>query len=76
MLFCDILLNPSKLRIKRRIVLLVSAMSNMNEEGNKDKAEGKIREGVGKLTDDKSEQMKGKMQQVKGDVEKDLSDDE
>jgi len=55
---------------------LISAMSNMNEEGDKDKAEGKIREGVGKLTDDKSEQMKGKMQQVKGDVKKDLSDHE
>jgi uncharacterized protein YjbJ (UPF0337 family) len=53
-----------------------SAMSDMNEKGDKDKAEGKIREGVGKLTDDKSEQAKGKMQQVKGEIEEDLGDDE
>lgn len=50
-------------------------MSDMKEEGNKDKAEGKLREGVGKITDDKSEQMKGKMQQAKGDLKKDLADD-
>ena len=38
-------------------------MTELKAKGEKDKVEGKIREGVGDVTGDKDEQMKGKMQQ-------------
>jgi uncharacterized protein YjbJ (UPF0337 family) len=52
---------------------------NLKDEGRKDKVEGKLREGVGKITDDKEEEARGKMQQAKGEVKKqvgEITDDE
>jgi len=47
-------------------------MSEDIAEGNKDKAEGKIREGVGKLTGDKEEEAHGKLDQAKGEIKKNI----
>lgn len=45
-------------------------MSDREAEGEYDKAKGKVRETVGKITDDKSEQAHGKWDQAKGEVKK------
>jgi uncharacterized protein YjbJ (UPF0337 family) len=43
-------------------------MSKEETKGKIKKEEGKIREGLGKMTGDKSEQVKGKMQQAEGTI--------
>jgi uncharacterized protein YjbJ (UPF0337 family) len=69
-------------RLQLRVTYInnVTAMSdNLKDEGRKDKVEGKLREGVGKITDDKEEEARGKMQQAKGEVKKqvgEITDDE
>jgi uncharacterized protein YjbJ (UPF0337 family) len=45
-------------------------MSDHEIEGERDKARGKIREGVGKLTGDRGEEMHGKLEQGVGEIKK------
>lgn len=47
-------------------------MSKDEAKGKMKNEEGKVREGLGKMTGDKSEQVKGKMQQVEGTVREEV----
>jgi uncharacterized protein YjbJ (UPF0337 family) len=51
-------------------------MSEHEMEGERDKARGKIREGVGKLTGDKGEELHGKIEQGVGEVKKKVGEAE
>jgi uncharacterized protein YjbJ (UPF0337 family) len=54
----------------------IRKMSEHEIEGEQDKARGKIREGVGKLTGDKGEEMHGKIEQGVGELKKKVGETE
>ena len=55
---------------------LMSTKSKRREEakGEAEQVEGKVREGVGKITGSEKEKLKGKAKQVKGKVREELAE--